>query len=225
MTENTHRFRPSRFFKNRSWESVVSFNRGACARGGASHGFNSETGAASGEEWEAFRTAELTLGAALDGLRSFHRKAPFLFFNGNTFAEIGRQIALAVFRDLPTLRQKEVASAVAHYIAGVLDREFDGRHRRRTLPERRFPTRRPRSNAERHAARRRHPRLRRWTPRLAPGRRRRTRPGFASPESLRAEEAERPDATLPTLLPHRQHRFSAVFTELQGRATGVQEDG
>ena len=32
-------------------------------------------------------------------------------------------MALAVFRDLPAIRQKEVASAIAHYIAGVLDRE------------------------------------------------------------------------------------------------------
>ena len=56
-------------------------------------------------------------------MRGFHRKAPFLFFNGNTFAEIGRQIALAIFRDLPALRQKEIASALAHYIAGVLGRE------------------------------------------------------------------------------------------------------
>jgi len=30
------------------------------------------------------------LGETFDRLRAFHRKAPFLFFNGNTFAEIGR---------------------------------------------------------------------------------------------------------------------------------------
>jgi len=46
-----------------------------------------------------------------------------LFFNGNTFAELGRTLATAVFADLPTLRRKETASAVAHYITGVLDRE------------------------------------------------------------------------------------------------------
>jgi len=60
---------------------------------------------------------------AFDRLRSFHRRAPFLFFNGNTFADIGRQIASALFADLPTTRRREVASSVAHYIAGVLDRE------------------------------------------------------------------------------------------------------
>ncbi|MEA3211970.1 MAG: hypothetical protein QOE70_5027 [Chthoniobacter sp.] len=56
-------------------------------------------------------------------MRGFHRKAPFLFFNGNTFAELGRQIALAIFRELPATRQKAIASAIAHYIAGVLGRE------------------------------------------------------------------------------------------------------
>ena len=59
----------------------------------------------------------------IDFLRQCHRRAPFLFFNGNTFADVGRQIAAALFADLPTTRRREVMSAVAHYIAGVLDRE------------------------------------------------------------------------------------------------------
>ena len=32
-------------------------------------------------------------------------------------------MAIAVFGDLPPIRKREVASAIAHYIAGVLDRE------------------------------------------------------------------------------------------------------
>jgi len=32
-------------------------------------------------------------------LRSCHRRAPFLFFNGNTFAEIGRALARALFSE------------------------------------------------------------------------------------------------------------------------------
>jgi hypothetical protein len=50
-----------------------------------------------------------------------HRGAPFLFFNGNTFAAIGRQMSAAVFAELPPARRREVISAVGHYIAGVLD--------------------------------------------------------------------------------------------------------
>jgi hypothetical protein len=59
----------------------------------------------------------------LDFLRNCHRRAPFLFFNGNTFADIGRRLMGAVLADLPTVRLREVTSASAHYIAGVLDRE------------------------------------------------------------------------------------------------------
>jgi hypothetical protein len=59
----------------------------------------------------------------LDFLRSFHRRAPFLFFNGNTFADSGRRISEAIFADLPPIRRRVIASAVGHYIAGVLDRE------------------------------------------------------------------------------------------------------
>jgi hypothetical protein len=60
---------------------------------------------------------------ALDRLRKSHRAAPFLFFNGNTFSSIGRQIATVVFGELPFNRLREAISAIAHYIAGVLDRE------------------------------------------------------------------------------------------------------
>ena len=56
-------------------------------------------------------------------MREFHRKAPFLFFNGNTFAEVGRRTADVLLADVPTTRRRQATSAVAHYIAGVLDRE------------------------------------------------------------------------------------------------------
>ena len=111
------------FIKNWGWQSVVSINRGACERGRAQHGINSETGGACAQEWEALRSQILTLAETLDQLRGFHRKAPFLFFNGNTFATIGRELSFALFSDLVPGRKREVGSAVAHYIAGVLDRE------------------------------------------------------------------------------------------------------
>ena len=111
------------FVKNWDWQSVISINRGACERGRAQHGVNSETGSACAQEWEALRSQVLTLADTLDCLLRFHRKAPFLFFNGNTFATIGRELALALFSELVPGRKREVGSAVAHYIAGVLDRK------------------------------------------------------------------------------------------------------
>jgi hypothetical protein len=111
------------FLKNWDWKSVVSINRGACARGQAQHGFNSEVGATGEARWEGIRQNALSLGETFEQLRSFHRLAPFLFFNGNTFSSIGRELSLAVFSELPVGRKRELSSAVAHYIAGVLDRD------------------------------------------------------------------------------------------------------
>jgi len=111
------------FLKNWDWLAVVSINRGACERGRAQHGLNSETSAACAADWEKLRRQTLKLGETFDRLRGFHRRAPFLFFNGNTFATIGRELALALFSDLPPARKREISSVVGHYIAGVLDRD------------------------------------------------------------------------------------------------------
>ena len=102
------------FLKNWDWQSVTSINRGACARGGALHGINSETGAACAAEWKAVHVQALTFGDTLDLLRSFHRKAPFFFLNGNTFATIGRELTIALSSDFSAGRRCEIMSAVGH---------------------------------------------------------------------------------------------------------------
>jgi hypothetical protein len=106
--------------QNWSWESVIGYNRGACARGGAQHGLSRETEEACRCEWEEKRRQVISLAELIEFLRHCHRRAPFLFFNGNTFADIARQISAALFADLAPGRRREVMSAVAHYIAGVL---------------------------------------------------------------------------------------------------------
>jgi hypothetical protein len=111
------------FLQNRSWEFVVRFNAGACARGGAQHGPTSEGHATVAREWATKQQAELTLAETVDFLRWCHRQHPFLFFNGNTFAEIARTLVDLVLAELPTARRREATSAVAHYIAGVLARD------------------------------------------------------------------------------------------------------
>jgi hypothetical protein len=112
------------FLENWSWQSVTDLNRRLCARGGAQHGINSESGGACGREWETERSEIISLAETLDKLRGYHRKAPFLFFNGNTFADISRGLFGILFRDLPSSRLKQITSAVAHYVAGVLDRQM-----------------------------------------------------------------------------------------------------
>jgi hypothetical protein len=111
------------FIENWGWESVVGFNQGACERGKAQHGHNSETHEKVRAEWEETRRQTLTLLETLDFLFRCHRSAPFLFFNGNTFAEIGRRLIDVLFADLVRGRRREAASLAAHYIAGVLNRD------------------------------------------------------------------------------------------------------
>jgi hypothetical protein len=113
----------AQFLKNWSWELVIGFNQGACTRGGAQHGFNREAQETTAREWGEKQQQNLSFEEAIEFLRSCHRKAPFLFFNGNTFADIGRQLSAAAFAELPHGRRREVTSAIAHYIAGVLDRD------------------------------------------------------------------------------------------------------
>lgn len=111
------------FLKNWGWQSVASINQLACTRSGSQHGFNSETGESCSEKWQRQRSLELSLSEVFDLLRDFHRSAPFLFLNGNSISFIGRELSLALFSDLAPVRKRELASAVAHYIAGVLDRD------------------------------------------------------------------------------------------------------
>ena len=78
------------FLKNWNWELVVSLNRAACERGRAQHGANPQVGDSCSRSWEENHLSEISLVETLDFLRSLHKSAPFLFFNGNTFADIGR---------------------------------------------------------------------------------------------------------------------------------------
>ena len=113
----------AKFLQNWDWSSVTQINGGLCERSGAQRGINSETHATVAEEWETRRSRDLSLLEVFDFLRSCHKRAPFLFFNGNTFAEIGRALTNALLRDLPLFRRKEAASAAAHFTTGVLDRD------------------------------------------------------------------------------------------------------
>ena len=109
------------FLKNWDWQLVNSLNQTACARGRAQHGHNSETHTQVGREWEKKRKVELSLKELFDFLRVCHRKAPFLFFNGNTFAEVARRATDTLLAEFPLARRREAASLAAHYVAGVLD--------------------------------------------------------------------------------------------------------
>lgn len=90
------------FLANWDWQPVVRLNERLCASGRAQHGKNSETHAACEKEWLEGVQIQRTLLETLGWLRSFHRKAPFLFFNGNTFCRNRPHPDRRIFRRIPS---------------------------------------------------------------------------------------------------------------------------
>lgn len=105
------------------WAAVVAFNRLACERVRALHGPNPETHAEIALVWGTARAGEQTLAATLDFLWSCQNREPFLFESAETFAELGRQVAHDVFRELAAPRRKALLIGVADYVVGSLERE------------------------------------------------------------------------------------------------------
>lgn len=109
------------FLKHWDWDFIIRLNRAACERGKYQHGLNTEKAARCAVLWADAQHKEMTLAETLELLKRFHGEQPFLFFNGNVFAELGRRLVEVLAADLAALRRRELTSAVAHYVAGVLD--------------------------------------------------------------------------------------------------------
>lgn len=70
--------------------------------------------------WDSARNSELTLRETLDLCRRCHKLAPFCFYNGNTFAAIGRTIIQDILQKMPPAKAHNFRSVVGHYIAGTI---------------------------------------------------------------------------------------------------------
>ena len=109
---NQHRYKAEPLFSRTGTgsPSSASTSDSAGSRRKCSMARRPETHAACEKEWREGVKIERTLLETLDWLRSFHRKAPFLFFNGNTFAEIARTLTDAGFPGrIPHSRRREAA--------------------------------------------------------------------------------------------------------------------
>ena len=68
----------------------------------------------------------MSLRQALEICRRCHKLSPFCFYNGNTFAAIGRTMVQDMLRKLPPVKAHAYRSVVGHYIAGTAgDEELD----------------------------------------------------------------------------------------------------
>ncbi|HWB57877.1 MAG TPA: hypothetical protein VG733_00215 [Chthoniobacteraceae bacterium] len=101
------------FLKNWDWELVTGLNRSACTRGKAQHGYNTETFEEVRQAWEEKRKSEISFKELLDFLRHCHGRAPFLFFNGNTFSDVARRSTGALLAEFPQSRINEAGSLTA----------------------------------------------------------------------------------------------------------------
>lgn len=101
---------------------IVSTNEVLCKKSGYQHGTTSE-----GYEpaKEIFRIAAdepaLDMVEVTEIFRQLHKTAPFLFLNGNTFADVGKTILSFAY----TTHSPEIRSVVGHHIAGkeILSKE------------------------------------------------------------------------------------------------------
>jgi hypothetical protein len=108
------------------WETVVTVNAGLCKEKNALHKPTSEGYESARKLWEESRSVELSLRRTLEICRRCHKLSPFCFYNGNTFAAIGRIIVQEVLRKKSPVKAQAVRSVVGHYIAGTAgDEELD----------------------------------------------------------------------------------------------------
>lgn len=107
------------WLKDWPWQTVVVINAGLCKEKKALHKPASDGYAPAQKLWESACERKLTLRETLDLCRRCHKLAPFCFYNGNTFAAIGRTIIQDIFHKMPPVKAHGLRSVVGHYIAGT----------------------------------------------------------------------------------------------------------
>jgi hypothetical protein len=117
--------RKARLLKNWNWGFVSKLNERLCASGKAAYGYNQENKEATEADWNNLIQQELSPVECFVELRIFHKRAPFLNFNGNTFSALGKLVAEGSLGQDIHSRTKLVftESLVGHFIAGVIDYE------------------------------------------------------------------------------------------------------
>ena len=111
------------WLKDWPWASVVAINAALCQQKKALHQPTSDGYEATKKLWESSGLLELSLRQTLDICRRCHKLSPFCFYNGNTFAAIGRTIIQDPARTMSPVEAHVLRSVVGHYIAGTAGEE------------------------------------------------------------------------------------------------------
>jgi hypothetical protein len=108
-----------KWLKDWPWESVLAINVALCKQKKALHKPTAEGYEPTQKLWDESRSLKISLRTALQVCRQCHKLSPFCFYNGNTFAAIGRTIIQDMLRDLSPTKAHAIRSVVGHYIAGT----------------------------------------------------------------------------------------------------------
>jgi len=108
------------WLKDWPWETVVTINAALCKEKQALHKPTSDGYDPAKKLWEKSRARELTLREVFQICRQCHKLAPFCFYNGNTFAAIGRTLIQDLLHKMPPVKAHTFRSVVGHYIAGTV---------------------------------------------------------------------------------------------------------
>ncbi len=108
------------WLKDWPWETVVTINAGLCQEKQALHKPTADGYEPAKKLWEKSRGRELPLREVFELCRRCHKLAPFCFYNGNTFAAIGRTLIQDLLRKMPPMQAQSLRSVVGHYIAGTI---------------------------------------------------------------------------------------------------------
>jgi len=104
-----------------SWEFITAQNAALCAAKNAKHGPTSDGHKAAQKMWSAKFAGELSLAEAVELCRKCHQLAPFLFYNGNTFAAVIRDVIQQL--PMPKVEKAVARSLAGHIVAGVASNE------------------------------------------------------------------------------------------------------
>jgi hypothetical protein len=107
------------WLKDWPWETVAAINSGLCKEKNALHKPTSEGHELARKLWEETRPCEISLRQALEICRRCHKLSPFCFYNGNTFAAIGRTMVQDILRKMSPVKAEAFRTVVGHYIAGT----------------------------------------------------------------------------------------------------------
>ena len=98
------------------WDDLESLNAQLCGKAGYQHGRTSDGYAGAKAIFDASKAkTTFALDEVVDLFRELHRKQPFLFLNGNTFVETGRNLTTWVRGAV----NAETRSRIGHHIAGT----------------------------------------------------------------------------------------------------------